>query len=156
RRQRLVEFFQAIAQTMMVIVRAVLWLSPIGVFALVLPLVARAGVGVIGGLAAYLLIDCALIIPLIVAMYVLATVLGRLGLRRFARAAAPPQAVAVSTQSSLASLPAMIDGAQTHLMLPAQSTNLVLPLVVALFRITSPLGYMVGAAFVAWMWGIHV
>jgi Na+/H+-dicarboxylate symporter len=156
RRQRLIEFFQAIAETMMVIVRWVLWLAPIGVFALVLPMAARTGLGMVGGIASYLFIDCGMCALTIVAMYPLAVIVGRVPLRRFARAAAPAQAVAASTQSSLASLPAMIDGAQSHLKLPQRVTNVVLPLAVAVFRITSPVGYMVGAAFVAWLYGIHL
>jgi Na+/H+-dicarboxylate symporter len=156
RRQRLIEFFQAIGETMMVIVRWVLWLAPIGVFALVLPMAARTGLGMVGGIASYLVVDCAMCVLTIVAMYPLAVIIGRVPLRRFARAAAPAQAVAASTQSSLASLPAMIDGAQAHLKLPARITNVVLPLAVSVFRVTSPVGYMVGAAFVAWLYGIHL
>src|SRR5439155_25899882 len=75
---------------------------------------------------------------------------------QFAKAAAPAQAIAASTQSSLASLPAMIDGAHTGLKIDVIQTGIVLPLAVAVFRITSPLGYMSGAAFVAWLYGIHL
>jgi Na+/H+-dicarboxylate symporter len=55
----------------------------------------------------------------------------------FARAVLPAQAVAVSTQSSIASLPAIFDGAE-RLGLPETTSRVVLPLAVSIFRITSP------------------
>jgi proton glutamate symport protein len=77
-------------------------------------------------------------------------------LRRFIPALAPAQAVAISTQSSLASLPAMLDGADRKLAYPKQVTSLVLPMAVTLFRLTSPVQYMTSAAFIAWAYGIDV
>ena len=55
----------------------------------------------------------------------------------FARAVAPAQAVGFSTQSSIASLPAMIEGTQ-QLGIPEHIRAVVLPLAVSLFRISSP------------------
>ena len=86
RRLRLIEFFQAIAETMMVIVRWVLWLAPMGVFALVLPMAARTGAAMVGGIASYLIVDCGMCVLTIVAMYPLAVIIARVPLRRFARA----------------------------------------------------------------------
>ena len=53
--------------------------------------------------------------------------------RAFLRAALPAQSVAFSTQSSLASLPAMLQASHT-LGLPERQVGTVLPLAVALFR----------------------
>src|SRR5256886_7998013 len=47
---------------------------------------------------------------------------------RFARAALPGQAVAFGTSSSLAALPALIDGAERVLRLPPAVAGFVLPL----------------------------
>jgi proton glutamate symport protein len=52
------------------------------------------------------------LIGLILLTYVVAVSFGRVGLGRFARAAAPAQVVAFSTQSSLACLPAMVERAR--------------------------------------------
>ena len=61
-----------------------------------------------------------------------------------------------STQSSLASLPAMLESARERLGLPRAVAALVLPMAVTLFRITSPVQYIVAAAFVAWAYGIEL
>ena len=46
----------------------------------------------------------------------------------FARAVAPAQVVAAGTRSSIAALPAMVEGARDELKLPASATGFVLPL----------------------------
>ena len=74
---------------------------------------------------------------------------------RFAAAALPAQLVAASTQSSLASLPAMMESAR-RLGYPATVCGLVLPLAVSLFRITSPAQYVAVASFIAWANGIEL
>ncbi|WP_286774489.1 cation:dicarboxylase symporter family transporter, partial [Sphingomonas sp. 66-10] len=58
-------------------------------------------------------------IVLLTAFVLLVAVLARTPLRAFARAVLPAQSVAFSTQSSLASLPAMLDAARA-LGLPAR------------------------------------
>ena len=156
RRARLLELFEAIAETMMVIVKWVLIAAPVGVFALVLPIAARGGLGIVGAVASYVIVDCAILLAGTIALYPLVMIFGGVSLRRFAKACAPAQAVAVSTQSSLASLPAMLAGASEVLKLPPRVTSLVLPLAVAIFRMTSPMGYIVGAAFVARLYGVHL
>jgi proton glutamate symport protein len=74
-------------------------------------------------------------------------------LARFARAMIAPQAVAISTQSSLASLPAML-GAAHELGVPAARADVTLPLAVALFRATGPAMNMGVAIYVAHWLGI--
>src|SRR3546814_9441600 len=56
---------------------------------------------------------------------------------RFLRAMVPTLAVAISTQSSLASLPAMLKSSE-DLGVDPKKADVVLPLAVALFRFTSP------------------
>src|SRR5690606_22689290 len=68
----------------------------------------------------------------------------------------PVQAVAASTQSSLATLPAMLDSAQNRLSIPARVSGLVLPMAVSLFRITSPIQYVATACFIAWALGMEL
>ena len=156
RRARMVEFFQAIADTMIVIVRWVLWVAPVGVFALVLAVCARAGSGVISALGWYIALQCSMYIAITLMLYPVAVVFGGERLRRFAAGILPAQIVAASTQSSLASLPAMVESARTRLGHPPAVAALVLPMAVSLFRITSPMQYLGAAAFVAWIYGIDV
>jgi len=153
---RLLDFVQAIADVMIVIVRWVLWAAPLGVFALVLAVCAQVGVKVLGALGWYIALQCTLYISVTLMLYVVARVFGGEPFRRFALAILPAQTIAASTQSSLASLPAMLESARVRLGYPLQVSSLVLPMAVSLFRITSPVQYLGVAAFVAWIYGIDV
>jgi Na+/H+-dicarboxylate symporter len=156
RRVRLLEFVQTIADVMIVIVRWVLLAAPLGVFALVLTVCARVGVGLLGAFSYYIVLQCVLYVAVTVMLYVVAVTAGGESLRRFARHILPAQAIAASTQSSIASLPAMIESARERLGYPLAVTSLVLPMAVSLFRITSPVQYIGVAAFIAWMYGIDL
>jgi len=156
RRARLVEFFQAIADTMIVIVRWVLWAAPLGVFALVLSVCARAGSSVISALGWYIGLQITMYVTITLLLYPVVLLFARTPLRTFVPGIVPAQVVAASTQSSLASLPAMIECANTRLGFPAAAVALVLPMAVSLFRITSPMQYLGAATFVAWIYGVDV
>ncbi len=154
-RQMLVRFFTAVARAMLVIVEWILFVAPVGVFFLVLPLAARTGVALAGALGLFLLIVCGLIVIALVALYPIATVFGKISLRRFAEACAPAQAVGFSTRSSLASLPAMLDGAE-RMGLSQHVSGIVLPVAVALFKYASPVARITGTLFVAYLYGIEL
>ncbi|WP_350016633.1 dicarboxylate/amino acid:cation symporter [Rhodanobacter sp. IGA1.0] len=156
RRAMLVEFFQAIADAMIVIVRWVLWVAPLGVFALILSVCARSGLGMLSALGVYVLVECLLYLSVTVMMLPVALFFGGERLRRFVPALVPAQVVAISTQSSLASLPAMLESADRRLGYPKQVAALVLPMAVSLFRLTSPVQYVTSAVFIAWAYGVDL
>ena len=133
----LVEFFQAIVDAMLVIVHWVILVAPIGVFALAFVVGARAGLGAAHALGHYLALLVAVQVLLILLVYPAVWIWARIPIGRFAREVAPAQAVATSTQSSLASLPAMLESAG-RLDVPPRVSAMVLPLAVSVFRITSP------------------
>jgi Na+/H+-dicarboxylate symporter len=141
---------------MIVIVRWVLWAAPVGIFALVLALTARSGLGMLQALGIYILLECALYLLAIVLLVAVAATIGRQALGHFMSGIAPVQAVAASTQSSLATLPAMLDSAGQRLAWPQRVSALVLPMAVSLFRLTSPVQYMTSAAFIAWAYGVDL
>ena len=87
--------------------------------------------------------------------YVAASLLTGWKLGDFARAMIPPQAVAISTQSSLASLPAMLDAARV-LRVPQRNADVSLPLAVALFRATGPAMNVSVAIYVAYLMGVEL
>ncbi|RZJ94812.1 MAG: cation:dicarboxylase symporter family transporter, partial [Brevundimonas sp.] len=155
-RRPMAAFFEAVAETMVVIVHWVLLAAPLGVFALALGVGLRAGLGVAGTLVHYVAIVCLSQIGLIVIIYAVAVIWGRIGLGRFARAVIPAQVVAVSTQSSLASLPVMVERARDGLNVPQTTAGLVLPLAVAVFRITSPVANLAVCLYVAQLYGIEL
>ena len=156
RRARLLELVQSIADTMIVVVRWVLLAAPIGVVALVLAVCARVGLAVLGALGWYVLLLCTLYIMVTVMLYGVARVAAKEPVRRFLVGIFPAQVIAGSTQSSLASLPAMIDCARSRLGYPLHVTALVLPMAVSLFRITSPVQYIGVVSFISWMYGIEL
>lgn len=155
-RQPLTAFFEAVSETMIVIVHWVLRAAPVGVFALSLGVGLRAGLGAAGVLGHYIAVVVLALVGLILLTYVVAVVFGRVGLGRFARAAAPAQVVAFSTQSSLACLPVMVERARDRLGVSAATAGLVLPLAVAVFRITSTVANLAVCIYVAHLYGIEL
>jgi Na+/H+-dicarboxylate symporter len=137
RRRSLVGLFDAVKDAMLVLVGWIFVIAPLGVFALAVSVGIKAGLGAFGLLGHYITVLVLVQVGLIILIYPLAVIFGRVGPLAFARAVLPAQAVAVSTQSSIASLPAIFDGAE-RLGLPETTSRVVLPLAVSIFRITSP------------------
>ncbi|ADV28390.1 sodium:dicarboxylate symporter [Pseudoxanthomonas suwonensis 11-1] len=156
RRAQVIGLCQGIADTMIVIVHWVLLAAPLGVFALMLAVCAQAGLGVVGALAGYIGLQCGLYIGAIAICYVLVALFAGRSPLAFAKATLPAQVVAASTQSSLATLPAMLESARERMGITRAVAGLVLPMAVTLFRITSPIQYVVAACFVAWAYGIEL
>ena len=155
RRQGVVGFFSGLFDAMLVLVRWVLALAPIGVFALALPLAVRLGVSVAGAVAYYIaLVAAVTVLFAILVLYPAATLIGGVGLRDFARASAPAQAVAFSARSSLAALPAMMQGATTTLALPREVSSFFLPLAASVFRAGGGVGLTIGVLFIARLYGV--
>jgi proton glutamate symport protein len=153
-RERLVAFFEAVRDAMLVLVRWVIALAPIGIFALVLPLAARSGAALAGAVGVYIVCYSLVSITATLALYPIAAVLGRISIPRFARAALPAQLIALSSSSSIASLPALVESAEDELHLPDEVTGFVVPLAVSAFKLASPTSWTVGAVFIAWFYGI--
>jgi len=153
--ERLLGFFHALANAMLVIIGWVLWLAPLGVLALAFGVGLRSGGGAFAALAHYILVVSAMGGFILVLAYLLAWLLGGVNPLRFASALIPAQAVAISTQSSLASLPAMLDSA-TRLGLRERTSEFVLPLAVAIFRSTSVAMNLAVALYVAALAGVEV
>ena len=149
----LAAFFDAVGDAMLVIIGWVLWLAPIGVFALAFSVGSGAGGAAFGAVLHYVVLVSLLGIAVLLSAYVVAALTTRWRLSSFAKAMISPQAVAISTQSSLASLPAML-GAARALGVPATSADVTLPLSVALFRATGPAMNMGVAIYVAHWMGI--
>ena len=154
-RERLIGFFRAVSDVMLVMIGWMLWLAPLGVLALAYVLGARAGASAFGALVHYVVIVSAVGVVITALAYAVAAVGGRIGVLRFARAVIPAQAVAISTQSSLASLPAMLRSAK-DLRVPVQASGVILPLAVAVFRVTGPAMNIAVVLYVAGWLGIEL
>ena len=154
-RRHLTILFEAITGAMLVVIGWVLWVAPLGVFALSLTVAGASGTAALGALAHYILVVAAIGGVVLIAAYVVAMVAARQRFVRFARAVLPAQAMAISTQSSLASLPAMLVGCRT-LGLRDTTGELVLPLAVSLFRATGPAMNLAVAIYVAKLAGMEL
>jgi proton glutamate symport protein len=155
KRQHITGFFEALAETMIVMIGWVLALAPIGVFALALVVGAKAGTAALGALLHYVLVLSALGLIVWVASFLLAVIGAKQNFLTFFKASAQAQAVAISTQSSLASLPAMLKGVQA-LGVPAARADVVLPIAVAIFRATGPAMNLGVALYIAHWFGIEL
>ena len=125
-------------------------------FALALVAGATAGIAAAGTLVHYIAMIVAACVAVTLLVYPVVIIAGRIGLRRFASAALPAQAIALSTQSSIASLPSMIEAVAGPLEVPEGIRNMVLPMAVSVFRVTSAAANMAVALYVAALHGIEI
>lgn len=154
-REQLTRFFRAVSDVMLVMIGWMLWLAPIGVLALAYVVGARAGTAAFGALLHYVVIISAVGIVLWALAVPFGMIGGQVSFRRFLRAIGPSQAVAISTQSSLASLPPMLRGAES-LGVPVAASGVVLPLAVAIFRWTGPAMNFGVALYIAHWYGMEL
>jgi proton glutamate symport protein len=154
-RQAMQRFFGGVADASLMLVRWVLVAAPIGVFALAVPLAARLGLAAAGALLGYVVVVVSVVVFFtVIVAYPAAAWIGRISLAQFARGAFPAQAVAISARSSLASLPAMMEGSRSRLRLPEQITSFFLPLAATTFRLGGALGLTTGVLFIARLYGV--
>lgn len=152
----LTNVFQALAEAMMQLVRWVLVATPVGVFALTYVLALKTGASTGGILGAYVVIVSLIMILFTILLYPVTVHAGRTTIRDFARGVAPAQLVAISTRSSIASLPALIEGGRDRLRLPSAATSFLLPLSVSVFKVNRPISAVVKLMLVAHLYGVHL
>ena len=148
--------FQAIADTAGVLVGWLISLLPIAAFALALVSGAERGLTVAGNVGIFILVSCGILIAMTLLMYPLAVILGGVSLRAFAAAAAPAQTVAAGTRSSLACLPALLEGAERELAMRPEVAAFVLPLSVSSFKLNLALTQPFNLLFISSMFGMHL
>lgn len=153
RRLSVTGLFEAVADAMVIIINWVLAIAPFGVFALAYVVGAKAGTAALGALAHYVFILSSLGVIVWIASFALAVLGARRGLPAFFKATMEAQAVAISTQSSLASLPAMLKGVNA-LGVPEAKADVVLPMAVAIFRATGPAMNLGVALYIAHWYGM--
>ena len=155
RRAALLGFFDAVQAAMMTIVDWVLQVAPLGVFLLAVVVGARTGFGAVGVLGQYVVVVSIMCLMAGVLGLLMALFGGRTPPGSLFTALIPVEAMAISTQSSLASLPVMLEATE-KLGVPQRVRGLVLPMAVALFRITSPAGNIAVVIYVAHVYGVHL
>jgi Na+/H+-dicarboxylate symporter len=154
-RDRLVGIADAATAALIRLVHWVLWTAPVGVFALAAPVVAEAGFDVLRSLGVFVVAVIAGLLAFSALVYMpLVRFVGRMGAGEFLGAAVGPGAIAFTTGSSVASLPAMFD-ATDRLRLPRALASFILPIGASVNRSGSALyqggaivflGHLYGAA----------
>jgi Na+/H+-dicarboxylate symporter len=153
-RKAVVTLFEAIADALLVIINWVLWIAPLGVLALAFSVGSAAGGAAFTGLGHYVLVISIVGILVTLAAYPLAVIGGRVPAGKFVRGMIAPNAVAISTRSSLASLPAMLT-ASREIGVSEPVADVTLPIAVALFRATGPAMNVAVAFYVAHWLGLE-
>jgi Na+/H+-dicarboxylate symporter len=148
-------FFRAVTEAMLVLVKWILLLAPIGVFALAIGLALHLGTSLAGAVVFFLVAHCGLVLGIGILLYVVMWLSGA-PMKRFARAALPAQIVATGTRSSVAALPAMIEGAERVLEIPPEVAGVALPLGVSLFRVNTPASWIISCLFIAKLYGVSL
>ena len=155
-RRVILGFFQAVFETVLVMLRWVLALSPLGVFALAIALAAHTGSASVGAFGFWVALVSGLMLAFTLLLYPLTAWIGRVSLRSFAFAALPAQAVAIGTRSSLAALPALLEGAEQRLGLPPAVASFAIPLAVSTFKVNRTISSVAKLLFLATLYRVHL
>ena len=155
-RDILVGVFRSLSEAMLVLVRWIVRLAPIGVFALMMPLGAHGGAGLVGAIGFYILAYSLASVLFVLLLYPLVALVARVPMRDFARAALPAQLIAFSSSSSIAALPALVRGAEDELGLRKDVTGFVLPVAISMFKFAAPVSWTFGTLFVAWFYQVNL
>lgn len=154
RRARLVGFFKVVGDATITVVRWLFYGFPIVVFVLVSALYSRTGSLIARGIGYYILAVCGTMLAFTAVQYFIAWLAGGISIPRFARSLWAAQATAVTTRSSLASLPPLLDGALNRIGLPRTVGAFVLPLSVSTFKASQSVYPLFKLIFLAYLFGV--
>ncbi|HVO99189.1 MAG TPA: cation:dicarboxylase symporter family transporter [Bryobacteraceae bacterium] len=130
-----IRFIEGVTETLMVLVRWIVWCSPVAMFALAATFAASSGAHLVGILGRFVLLECALMLGFVLLLYPLTMLAGGLSFKAFARPALVPQMVAISTRSSLAALPALLAAGENIAPSNPEPGRIILPLAVNIFKV---------------------
>ncbi|NBB76784.1 MAG: cation:dicarboxylase symporter family transporter [Bacteroidetes bacterium] len=155
-RKIIVGFFDALIEALHVLIGWILMAMPFAVFILIFSMSTTAGTQLLSALVFFVIAYVCLSVFLIFLFYIITPILGKVSFRSFAQGLIPAQTVAVGTRSSMASLPALIEGARDRLKLPEQVFGLVMPLSVSMFKMNKAVSGPLQLFFLAHIYGIQL
>jgi len=144
----------AVRDTTLVLVGWLMTASPVIIFALTCRMAGDAGLGVGGVVLAFVVIESVALVGCVGALYPLVAMFGRTGLVAFARAAVPSQLAALTTRSSLATVPSLMLAAEQSLGLSPVVTASVIPLAGATLKLSRAVSNSTKFLFLAHVLGI--
>jgi Na+/H+-dicarboxylate symporter len=155
KRAPLTTIADSVTETLIRIIHWVLWFAPVGIFALVAPLVAQFGGPLLLAMGRFIVAVIIGVFVFIAAVYLPSVaVIARLAPLRFLRAAFPSMLMGFSATSSMAALPTMLDAADTQLQIPRPVSGFVLPLAATINRGGSAVFQAIAVVFIARLYGI--
>ncbi len=157
KRQTLFNFFDAINDSMMVLAKWVITLTPLGVFALLAATVAKHGLEPIFNLYSYVLtVLAALAIHAVVVLPAIAYLIGRFDPYRYFWQIKEAPLIAFSTASSSATLPVSIEVAETKGGVSKKVAGFVLPLGATINMDGTALYESIAVMFIANLSGVEL
>lgn len=148
---------RAVADAFIKLTHWILWLAPVGVFALAAPVTARAGWALLQSLAAFIIAVLVALLVFVAVVYMPAVrFLGRMPAGRFLRGCVSPQLIAAATTSQAATVPAMLEAADEGLRVSSTVSGFVIPLGAGLGRAGSAVFQGAGVVFLAWLYGVSL
>ncbi len=157
KRQTLFNFFDAINDSMMVLAKWVITLTPLGVFALLAATVAKHGLEPIFNLYSYVLtVLAALAIHAVVVLPAIAYLIGRFNPYRYFWQIKEAPLIAFSTASSSATLPVSIEVAETKGGVSKKVAGFVLPLGATINMDGTALYESIAVMFIANLSGVEL
>src|SRR5881396_3708725 len=155
KRHALTELADVATEALIRIVRWVLLLAPLGIFAIVAGAVAKFGVDLITTMAVFILtVIAGLAVLITVVLLPVVALVARLGAWRYLRAIRASLLMAFSTTSSLATLPVMLEAAEHDLRISRTVASFALPLGASVGRAGSALFQAVAVLFVARLYDV--
>jgi Na+/H+-dicarboxylate symporter len=153
-RDRLIGLAGAAAAALIRLTNWILWIAPLGVFALAAPVTARGGWALLLSLIAFVAAVLVALLTFVALVYApVVRIIGRMPVGVFFRACASSQAIAAATTSSAATVPAMLEAADEALRVSRPVSGFVIPLGAGLGRAGSAVFQGAGVVFLAWLYG---
>jgi Na+/H+-dicarboxylate symporter len=115
--------------------RVFLLSMPVAVFSLVLPMSSKSGFTAVGVAGLFVVVLSGLLILFLALIYLAVYFFGSEKIGKFSSGVFSSQIVAVSTRSSLATMPSLMRDAETKLHIPKTISAVIIPFFVSVFRL---------------------
>jgi proton glutamate symport protein len=156
-RTSLLELSESLTGALIKLVHWVLWTAPLGVFALAAPMAASAGLELLKDLFVFVLAVGVALVLFTITVYVPAAVfLGKKAPGEFLSACLGPQVIGLSTTSSAAALPVMLEVAVDRLSVSKTVASMVLSVGTSINRAGSSLFQGAAVVFLGALYGVPI
>ncbi|RMD45624.1 MAG: dicarboxylate/amino acid:cation symporter [Aquificota bacterium] len=157
KKEVVVKFFDGLNDALLIIAKWIIYLSPVGVFALIAYVVADKGLSVIFSLWQYvLLVLIGIIWHFTINLGLIAYFIGKINPLKYFNQVKEALLIAFSTCSSSATLPVSIEVAEKKAKIPKKTAGFILPLGATVNMDGTALYEAVAAIFIAHLYGIDL